>query len=157
MINHHIVDLPLNVFFSIGTPLYFSEERKWFQAQQSLLYQAQQSLLYQAQQSLLYQAQQGLLYQAQQGLPNWPTDYKNAERRETCQKLHTCYVCLSKGHTPPTCKISKKCKYYSSRLTLVLTITESLSRYKTKMQIWVSANKLSLKISKDGNKNGCMK
>ena len=47
-----------------------SEERKWFQAQQSLLYQAQQSLL--------YQAQQGLLYQAQQDLPNWPTNYKFA-------------------------------------------------------------------------------
>ena len=59
------------MFFFLSECLYtVSEERKWFQAQQSLLYQAQQSLL--------YQAQQGLLYQAQQGLPNWPTNYKNA-------------------------------------------------------------------------------
>ena len=50
-------------FFFLLEHLYtVSEERKWFQAQQSLLYQAQQSLL----------------YQAQQGLPNWPTNYKNA-------------------------------------------------------------------------------
>ena len=47
--------------------------------------------------------------------------------------------------------------YNPSEVTLVLTITESLSRYPTKIQFWVSANKLSLKISKDGNKNGCMK
>ena len=57
-------------FFLLEHLYTVSEERKWFQAQQSLLYQAQQSLL--------YQAQQGLLYQAQQGLPNWPTNYKNA-------------------------------------------------------------------------------
>ena len=81
------------MFFFLLERLYtVSEERQWFQAQQSLLYHAQQSVLYQAQQSLLYQVQQSLLYQVQQGLPNWPTNYKNAYSTLHC--LNSRPLCL---------------------------------------------------------------